>query len=60
MTKMREGQSLRQPANRIAELDAQITALFDELHALYRDGLTTEEHNKLWDMVMSDGKSHWS
>lgn len=60
MTKMREGQSLRQRANRIAEFDAQITALFDELHALYRGGLTTEEHNKLWDMVMSDDKSHWS
>lgn len=57
---MKEGQSLRQRAKRIAELDEQIAALFEELHILYRDGLTTNEHNKLWNMVMSDGKAHWS
>lgn len=52
--------SLRQRAKRIAEIDEQITMLFDELHSLYRDGISTEEHNKLWDMVKADGKSHWS
>lgn len=51
---------LTQRAKRIAEIDEQITVLFDELHSLYRDGISTEEHNKLWDMVMKDGKSHWS
>lgn len=52
--------TLTQRAKRIAEIDEQITVLFDELHSLYRDGISTEEHNKLWDMVMKDGKSHWS
>lgn len=52
--------SLKQRAKRIAEIDEQISALFEELHSLYRDGISTEEHNKLWDMVMADGKSHWS
>lgn len=52
--------SLKQRAKRIAEIDEQISVLFEELHSLYRDGISTEEHNKLWDMVMADGKSHWS
>lgn len=52
--------TLTQRAKRIAEIDEQITVLFDELHSLYLDGISTEEHNKLWDMVMKDGKSHWS
>lgn len=52
--------TLKQRAKRITEIDEQITVLFDELHSLYRDGISTEEHNKLWDMVMKDGKSHWS
>lgn len=52
--------TLKQRAKRIREIDEQITVLFDELHSLYRDGISTEEHNKLWDMVMADGKSHWS
>lgn len=52
--------TLTQRAKRIAEIDEQITVLFDELHSLYRDGISTDEHNKLWDMVMKDGKSHWS
>lgn len=57
---MQEKMTLRQRAKRIAEIDEQITVLFDEFHSLYRDGISTEEHNKLWDMVMADGKSHWS
>lgn len=52
--------NLKQRAKRIAEIDEQISALFEELHSLYRDGISAEEHNKLWDMVMADGKSHWS
>lgn len=52
--------TLKQRAKRIAEIDIQLSALFEELHSLYRDGLTTEEHNKLWEMVMSDGEPHWS
>lgn len=52
--------NLKQRAKRIAEIDEQISALFEELRSLYRDGISTEEHNKLWDMVMADGKSHWS
>lgn len=52
--------TLKQRAKRIREIDEQITVLFDELHSLYRDGISTEEHNKLWDIVMADGKSHWS
>lgn len=52
--------NLKQRAKRIAEIDEQISALFEELHSLYRDGISTEEHNKLWDMVMADDKSHWS
>ncbi len=52
--------SLKQKAKRIAEIDEQITVLFEELHSPYRDGISTEDHNKLWDIVMSDGKSHWS
>ena len=44
---------------RIREIDKQITALMDELHSLYYDGLTTAEHNRLYDKVMSDGESHW-
>lgn len=55
-----KGMTLRQRAKRIAEIDEQITVLFDELHSLYRDGISTKEHNELWDMVMSDGKPHWS
>lgn len=57
---MQEKMTLKQRAKRIAEIDKQITVLYDELHSLYRDGISTEEHNKLWDMVMADGKSHWS
>lgn len=57
---MKDDHFLCQRAKRIAEIDEQITGLFKELHSLYRDGLTTEEHNRLWDMVMSDGKHHWS
>lgn len=57
---MENKKSLRQRAERISEIDKQISVLFEELHSLYRDGLTTEEHNKLFDMVMSDGKPHWS
>lgn len=60
MQKNRKEMTLKQRAKRIAEIDEQITVLFDELHSLYRDGISTEEHNKLWDMVMADGKSHWS
>lgn len=52
--------SLKQRAKRIAEIDEQITVLFEKLHSLYRDGISAEEHNKLWNMVMADGKSHWS
>lgn len=52
--------TLKQRAKRIREIDEQITVLFDELHSLYRDGISTEEHNNLWNMVMADGKSHWS
>lgn len=57
---MTENKSLCQRAERIRELDKQITVLFDELRPLYRDDITTEEHNKLFDMVASDGKPHWS
>ena len=57
---MQKKMTLKQRAKRIAEIDEQITVLFDELHSLYRDGISTEEHNKLWDMVIADGKSHWS
>lgn len=60
MQENRKHMTLKQRAKRIAEIDEQITLLFDELHGLYRDGLTSDEHNKLWDMVMRDGKSHWS
>lgn len=60
MQKSQKKMTLEQRAKRIAEIDEQIKVLFDELHSLYRDGISTEEHNKLWDMVMADGKSHWS
>lgn len=55
-----KGMTLKQRAKRITEIDEQITVLFDELHSLYRDGISTKEHNELLNMVASDGKSHWS
>lgn len=55
-----EGMTLKQRAKRITEIDEQITVLFDELHSLYRDGISAKEHNELWNMVASDGKPHWS
>lgn len=60
MKQKKKNLSLKQRAKRIAEIDEQITVLFEELHSLYRDGISTEEHNKLWEIVMADGKSHWS
>lgn len=56
---MTEKMSIRKRAERIREIDKQITALFDELHSLYRDGITQEEHNRLFNMVVNDGESHW-
>lgn len=56
---MNGNKTLSQRAVRIREIDKQITALFDELRSLYRDGITQEEHNRLFDMVVSDGESHW-
>lgn len=56
---MNEKRTLKQRAERIREIDKQITALFDELHSLYRDGITQEEHDRLFNMVTNDGESHW-
>lgn len=43
----------------ILEIDRRITSMFYELHSLYKEGLTIDEKNELWNIVMSDGKSHW-
>lgn len=56
---MQKEMSLEQRMIRIREIDEQLTLLHNEQQELYRNGLTTEEHNILFDMVMADGKSHW-
>lgn len=56
---MTEKMTLRKGAERIREIDKRITALFNELHSLYRDGITQEEHVRLFNLVTNDGKSHW-
>ena len=52
-------QELKERAKRIREIDELITKLFKEHEQLMYDGLTNEEHNRLHDLVHSDGKSHW-
>ena len=52
-------QELKDRATRIREIDELITKLFKEHEQLMYDGLTNEEHNRLHDLVHSDGKSHW-
>ena len=52
--------TLKERAKRISELDVEQSRICEERDRLYYEGLTNDEHNKLWDMVMSDGKSHWS
>ena len=43
---------------RLQELDIQLHALFERKEELIKD-LTLEEKNKLFDMVMNDGRSHF-
>lgn len=43
---------------RIREIDEEIHRLFLEVDKL-KSNLTVEERNEVFDMVMSDGKSHW-
>lgn len=43
---------------RLQELDIQLHDLFARKEELVKD-LTQEEKNKLHDMVMADGKSHF-
>lgn len=43
---------------RLQELDIQLHGLFARKEELVKD-LTQEEKNKLHDMVMADGKSHF-
>lgn len=50
---------LRWRCGRIREIDAEIAELFKEHRRLYYEGLTMEQHNKLFDMVTQDGKSHY-
>jgi uncharacterized tellurite resistance protein B-like protein len=49
---------LQAVVKRLREIDIEITRLFDEQREI-KSNLTTEERNKVFDMVMSDGKSHW-
>lgn len=51
---------LKKRCERIREIDDALKQLFKEQYKLYHDGLTIEQHNKLHDMVMSDGESHFS
>lgn len=43
---------------RIREIDEELNHLVREKDEL-KSNLTLEERNKVFDMVMSDGKSHW-
>ena len=52
--------TLETRCERIREVDAAINKLHVELRSLYLDGLTESQRNNLFDMVMSDGDSHWS
>lgn len=49
---------LKDLAIRAQEIDEQLHALFARREAL-QEGLTQEEKNKLWDMIMSDHKPHF-
>lgn len=45
-------------AARLQEIDEQLRALFSRRQKII-DALTLEERNKMFDLVMSDGKSHY-
>lgn len=51
--------TLRARCERLREIDAELSHLHDERSAIATEGLTQEQRNKLFDMVMSDGKPHW-
>lgn len=54
----KKSMSLKDRCIRIRQIDEVQIRLSNERHELYYDGLTVEQHNKLWDMVMADGKPH--
>lgn len=45
-------------AARLQEIDEQLHALFARRKEIM-DALTQEERNKVFDLVMNDGKSHY-
>lgn len=49
---------LKDLAIRIQEIDEQLHILFARREEL-KEGLTQEEKNKLYDLIMSDHKSHY-
>lgn len=52
--------NFNQRIKRIEEINAQITDLVEELYGLYKDHLSPEERNKLWNRIDSDPKSYWN
>ena len=45
-------------ATRLQEIDEQLRSLFSRRQKILNT-LTLEEYNKIFDLVMSDGKSHY-
>ncbi len=53
-------ETLEERDKKIRQIDETLNKLHDELRSLYYVGLSTEKRNKLWDMVRSDHKPHWT
>lgn len=51
--------TLKARCERLREIDVELSRLFDERRAVAEEGLSQEQRNKLFSMVMSDGKPHW-
>ncbi len=49
---------LEKVVDELLEIDEQLHILFNKRDEI-QSKLTTEERNKVFDMIMSDGKSHW-
>lgn len=52
--------TIKARCERLREIDVELSRLHNEREAIATEGLTQEQRNKLFDMVMSDGKSHWT
>lgn len=53
-------QAMKDRATRIQDIDSLMHLLCEERDRLMYDGLSTEEHNRLVELVRADGKSHFA